>query len=436
MKTRIEVTRLAVALLFVLVLALIGCSSGSSPSSPSRTPTPSINVLPAVFNFGLITEGNSALPLQVEIQNNGTANLDISNMALAGNGLANFKLELGGESPCNSFSPTIGPGDSCHVVVSFDPINFGQFNADLLIPSNDPNSPERRLGLEGSYAELIGLNVIINQVDACPRDIATAYLSVLDNAGFPLSGLSLQNFTLKENGITPIIGEVDFVDSVTANQPLSVSLLMDYSNSILKTEGAVNNMERAAKLFVEDMNLGDEAEIIKYARSVEVITEEFTGDKDLLIEAIEYDPKFSGGTAIYDAIDIAVGNLKLRSNERKAIIIITDGRENSSLASLQEIIGQAQTNGIPVFTIGLGNVDTLELQNIADETGGAYYESPSSDNLLGIYKQLSELLFKNQYILTYTSVVAPTSSGSLEVTVNYNGITATSNPYTVTDCNP
>jgi hypothetical protein len=58
--------------------------------------------------------------------------------------------------------------------------------------------------------------------------------------------------------------------------------------------------------------------------------------------------------------------------------------------------------GVPVFTIGLGDrVIPDDLRELANSTGGTYSESVTSNNLLTIYNQLANLLFENQYILTY-----------------------------------
>ena len=436
MMTKIPIWRLAAILFASFSMALIGCSGGSSSSS--SVPTPSLNVLPASFNFGIVTEGNIATPLEVSIQNTGTANLNVSSITLDGADMAYFTLDLdGGTNPCGAPAPALSPGESCSAVVGFNPLNFLQYNSDLVVQSNDPTVPEFRLRLRGTYQQQSEIKVKISQLDACPRPRATVYISVTDEGGFSVTGLESNDFSLAEKitdtspGV-PVSSLADF-DFVANKSSLSVAIVMDYSRSIVSIDGAVSNMENAAKAFVQQMNGDDEAEIIKYSGTVEV-TQEFTSDLSLLIAAIEYDPQFPGGTALYDAVEYATDRIKERNKDRKAIIVLTDGQENSSLASLEEIIDQAKTNFIPVYTVGFGDADPIVLQELADETGGSYSESEASDNLIGIYTRLADLLFKNQYILSYDSTLSDDSTGILEVTADHGGISG-SDTIAIPACN-
>ena len=180
------------------------------------------------------------------------------------------------------------------------------------------------------------------------------------------------------------------------------------------------------------MNGGDEAEIIKYAAERRVM-QAFTADPGLLEAAIKEDPGFSGGSQIYDALELAIANLSVRTNERKAVILLTDGREFDSDATFVGVVAQANANGISVYTVGFGDTDPDTLQDLADLTGGIYYESDDSTALEAIYVKLADLLFQNQYILTYDSDIAIDSSGELEVTVDYNGLVG-SDTVTIPTC--
>ena len=66
------------------------------------------------------------------------------------------------------------------------------------------------------------------------------------------------------------------------------------------------------------------------------------------------------------------------------------------------MINHSADHSVPVFTIGLGSsINAMVLQTIADDTGGVYYEAPTSEDLLAIYQAISEVL-KNQYIVTFS----------------------------------
>ena len=173
---------------------------------------------------------------------------------------------------------------------------------------------------------------------------------------------------------------------------------MDYSGSITDIQDAVDDMEESAANFVDQLRnlpgVVDEAEIIKFDTIVEVV-QGFTSDKDLLKAAI-YAPWDNGTeTTLYDAVVKAVDDTALRSKDRKAVIVITDGEDiSASLQILNDVINDANNNGVPIFTVGLGNFNTAILQQMADDTGGQFFEATTSDNLRTIYQQLADVLFR------------------------------------------
>lgn len=421
-----------VVILFLLIpIAFMGCSGGGGSSSPP--PAPKLTVLPAnSYDFGTVTDSNTVEPLEVTLRNDGTANLVVSNIALSGTGVSQFRLDTGvGKDPCGS-TPTIASGDSCTVTVYFEPLILDTFLSGLTIESNDSGTPYN-LELIGTAEDIKEVEVTINQIDACPRIVGgevTAYVSVTDQGGFPLTGLNVGNFTLSENGGLPANPlTVNFVKDIAS---ISIVLLMDYSFSLTQEPDNLTDMEDAAKSFVGQLRAGDEAEIIKFATET-VVTQTFTSDVSLLTEAIEKpltDEDLGGGeTRLYDSLIQAVDDISTRTTVRQAIIIITDGEDDDgtgnplSDANLDDVIADANLKGIPVFTIGLGDrLDPVVLQSLADETGGTYSDSVTSDNLATIYQQLANLLFTNQYILTYNTALGEADTGDLTVAVNYTAI--------------
>lgn len=416
----------------LLSIAFIGCSGGGGDSSSTpttSTTTPALEVLPANFDFGVVTEANSVETLEVTIQNNGRANLNVSNITLSDT--VNFTLDLaGGVAPCASSTPIINPGRICTVEVDFQPQdaflppNGIDYSAVLTIQSNDPTSPTYEMSLRGKRQDITEINVKINQVDACPRIVGTpvtAYVSVTDQGGFPVTTLEESDFTLTEASVSQSVTTAFVNNSVN----LSVVLLMDYSFSITQEPDNVTDMENAALRFVDQLGIADEAEIIKYSTTIEV-TQPFTEDKTLLSSAIQSAPNLGGQTALFDAIARGVADISSRNKDRKALIIITDGEDNDGTGNplsdntLADVIAEANTQGVPVFTVGLGDrTDPIILQQLADDTGGTFSDSITSDNLATIYQQLANLLFTDQYALTYNTALANDETGDLEVTVTY-----------------
>ena len=101
--------------------------------------------------------------------------------------------------------------------------------------------------------------------------------------------------------------------------------------------------------------------------------------------------------------------------------MITDGEARGSVKELTEVIDRARERRVPIFTIGLGNITTEILQQLADETGGQYFFAPTSNDLIDIYLQISQLL-SNQYAIEYTSALSGGATIILDVEVDYNNL--------------
>ena len=415
------IPRIATLLIGSLGLALAGCGGGGS-SGFTAPPTASITLMPTSFDFGTVTEGNlDEVPARrFTIRNSGTASYSLSSIRLEGASLADFNLDVStGENPCGAAVRTLGPGDSCAVSVRFAPRDFGTFSADLAVQSNDPVAPNVSSALQGSYEEVDAeqVSVTVNQINACPRELPSkVFVSVRDQGGFPVRNLGLADFSLEEFGQGVVLDSVATVAS--ANSTIALSILMDYSASITDIPETQENMEEAATLLVQRLGVNDEADIVKYAANVKFMLEDFSSDKAELLAAIAEDPRLVAKTALYDAVLAAVARTKDRVKDRRVIIALTDGKEdNQTDDGLVEVIGAALEADIPVFTVGFGDVDSLELGQLAAETSGIFYEPESSANLNAVYEQIANLLFDDQYVLSYASNLSAGESALLQVTV-------------------
>ena len=418
--------RLVVALLAGSI-GLLGCG-GSSNGNPLPEPGPSdaaITVSPANFDFGVVTDGNreGLRPGIFTLSNAGEISYNISNITLEGDGSTAFELdESGGNAPCNQRVFTLGPGESCTVAVSFVPQNSGTFTAALSVFNNEPPGLVTSR-ITGTFEDVEEINVTVNQINACPRPqmAAQAFVSVTDQGAFPIQGLTTKDFTLKESESGEEFGPDD-ARSVGDSDTIALSIVMDYSGSISDVDQA--NMEDAATLLVDAMQANDSADIIKFADEVRCMLEEgfdcsretgITSDQATLKEAIEEESGLVSSTAFYDATLIAIGRLKSQGADRRVVISLTDGRDTRSNQDADDTIDRGLETDIPVFTVGFGNVDVDELQMIADVTSGLFYNPAASDNLRQVYQQLANLLFEDQYVITFESMVPENEEGSLFV---------------------
>ncbi|OOC48662.1 MULTISPECIES: choice-of-anchor D domain-containing protein [Thioalkalivibrio] len=433
-------SRLLVPALLAASLGLSGCGGGGGGDGGGGNTASGITVVPKSFDFGIITEGNEdhVLPRQFIIRNEGTTTHNISSMSLFGDHPNQFELdESGGNAPCGAPPFDLPAGGSCTVVAEFKPVRLGEFNALLVAQSDDPNTPTFGGVLRGTYEPIKSIHVNVNQVNACAFP-PKAFVSVTDQADFPIPNLVAGDFTLAgfapgSYGVQPI--SRNYTD-------LSLSITMDYSGSITDFPDAVDNMEAGATSLVDAMQDNDEADIIKYADDVKPMTEYFKSDKDILKAAINNPPDLGRDTAFYGATEEAIARFDNpgSNNDRKAVIALTDGEDTvveDTEAALHDTIGEAVGADIPVFTIGFGEflqeAQKDELQRLADGTGGLFYQPASDANLQQAFLQVALLLFEYQYVIEFDDL-SDKEGTSLEVTVAYEGVKDATGTKTIQAC--
>jgi VWFA-related protein len=212
----------------------------------------------------------------------------------------------------------------------------------------------------------------------------------------PITGLTLENFQVKEDGVlqSPIT-----LKAQSSEPAVSVVLCLDTSGSINDTE--LSSINSAANKFVDLFAANDRGAIYKFSTNVSLIAA-FTQDKSSLKNAINASPPERGLTSLHDSIYEAIDLCRKESN-RKAVVILTDGYDNDSGHSLQQIIDYSLENRVPVFTIGLGNpLNASLLQKIADDCRGIYFHALNTDKLEEVFNRIVDDI-RNRYIITYTT---------------------------------
>lgn len=267
------------------------------------------------------------------------------------------------------------------------------------------------------------VNIGIGSVNISAFPEIEVYASVWGRDQETLEGLGAGNFALTEQGPgdpSPVTENF----SVTVSQGASgivVCLVMDRSGSMRGQ--AIADAKEAAKEFVSNFSTADRAALVSFSYSSSVrVDQEFvyTDDagKALLQDAIDR-LGASGSTALYDA---TIRGVELSAAELggKNVIAFTDGRENDSHNSINDVINTALASGVAVYTIGIGDsVAENELHTIANQTGGVYYPAPSAAQLLELYNEI-ERRISMQYLITYRShnSVQDGTEREVEVTVN------------------
>lgn len=344
---------------------------------------------------------NVPAPLEVTIANRGTAALSVSSIELAS--APGFSIQVNaGARPCGT-APSIAPGASCTLHVGFQPATTGAFTSSVQIRSNDAATPNFGLPVSGVSEAVNALTVRINQLEtACPSNAATAYVSVTDQGGYPVLGLAFGDFSVVLGAPVSLnlLTGVNYVD--TAYRPIALAAVLDHSGSLTSQPVAFADMKKGFAEFFEGMRANDLGAVVNFGSEVEVV-QPFTSDKAALVAAVSAPWDKGTGTRLYDAVFRAVEETAPHTGYRRAVIVATDGIDQApSTKSLDDAIKEARLRNVPVFTIGIGaSINAAVLQQMANDTGGLYYQAKTSQNLATIYRQVSTVLFEKQYVLTF-----------------------------------
>lgn len=377
--------------------------------------------MPATFDFGKVTSNNDPAPLEVTIGNSGNAPLAVTSIAFRAPSDPSFQLQVnGGAAPCGSATPTIPAGMRCTVQIAFNPASNGTFASTLQINSNASSSPAT-VPVSGASEPVSTLIVRINQIKrSCPSNAVTGYVSVTDQGGYPVTGLASNSFSVRQGTTPPVSLPVQSTYVDIAYQPIATAAALDYSNSLTSQPVAFADMKSGFSGYFGSMRSGDLGEVVRFGSEVEV-TQAFTSDKTALLAAIAAPFDKGSSTKLYDAAIRAVDDAATQVNARKVVVIATDGADNASTQTVAAATSYATSKGVPLFTIGIGgSISSDTLKAMANDTGGLYYEANTSQNLATIYQQLSSILYRNQYILTFdqqpgagSGVTIEASSGAL-----------------------
>ena len=240
-------------------------------------------------------------------------------------------------------------------------------------------------------------------------DLVVVHTSVTDKNGLFVTGLKLENFKLFEDGIAQSITSFSQEDV-----PVSLGIAIDTSGSMRPKIESVN---RAALAFIRACNPADEEFLIGFNSEVELL-EDYTNDLDLITDTLN-NTVVTGGTALYDAIYLAVQKAQTGSKPKKALVVISDGEDRDSYYSLDEMVAKVQESDVQIYAIGFLNPTPEKglfgrwsksepekahdaLERIALETGGKAFFPKDVKEIHAIVAQVAHEL-RNQYSISYTS---------------------------------
>jgi VWFA-related protein len=241
------------------------------------------------------------------------------------------------------------------------------------------------------------ITVDVTGVNATALPTVTVTTTVTDNIGQPIPDLTIENFSLGGD-LANTARIVDVTAITDIEQALSVVLMIDTSSSM--AGDPFEAAKAAARSFVENADGNFTIAIMTFDTDVQLV-QDFTADKAVLNAAIDQ-LTFGGKTALYEAGVRAVQQAVASANPRRAVILLSDGAEfgEVSNAARRDALNSAITDGVPVYTVGLGfGTDRTYLRDLSEATNAQFYETPDETELTQIYNGIATTL-RSQYVIT------------------------------------
>jgi Ca-activated chloride channel homolog len=227
-------------------------------------------------------------------------------------------------------------------------------------------------------------------------------VSVTDSLKRFVLGLRREDFRLFDNGVEQPIAHFSGEDV-----PLSIGLAFDTSGSM---DYKLTTSRGAATLFLRTLNPDDEAFLAEFNDKVD-LSVGFTAHPQEIRSALQK-VQAGGLTALLDAVKFALSEMKNAKNPRKAIVIISDGGDNSSKYTAAQIEALVREADVEVYAMGV--FDPLAslmltpeevsgprlLSEIATQTGGRAYAASMASDLPSVAARIA-IELRNQYVLSY-----------------------------------
>lgn len=233
-------------------------------------------------------------------------------------------------------------------------------------------------------------------------DLVSLYVTVTDSRGSALQGLSKENFRVWEDG-----AEQEIKHFSTDDAPYTIGLVLDRSGSMWEV---IDDVFQAALHTLQASKPEDEAFVIVFNDRLELV-QDFTSDREALERAL-HKVRAGGQTAIYDAVHTALTHIQKGPYRKKALLVVTDGEDNSSGTTFRDLLGFAQENSAIIYVVGFfgdamrfGSLlaespSVVELTRLAQVTGGkAYFPKSMKECKQACLDTASEL--RHQYSLGY-----------------------------------
>ncbi len=235
------------------------------------------------------------------------------------------------------------------------------------------------------------------------RILSSIPVSVVDRNERSVVGLEQNSFRLYDNKVEQIITHFSMEDG-----PISVAFLFDASASMADK---IRKAREAVSVFLKTANPADEFLLIQFSDDADLLLG-FTKEVEEVQRHLTFvQPR--GRTALLDAIDLSIRQLRHAHNIRKAVVIVSDGGDNCSRRTVSEIKNLVRESDVLIYALGIFDPWNLRsqtreeeagpalLREVAKQSGGQLFEIQDLSELPDVAAKMGNAL-RTQYVLGYT----------------------------------
>jgi VWFA-related protein len=254
----------------------------------------------------------------------------------------------------------------------------------------------------------------LQYADKVEVDAVQVTVTVTDTKGKFVPGIPQSAFRVYEDGKVQTLGYF-----ASQDVPLDLTVAVDISGSMA---GVMPRLKRAVKNFLGAVPLHNQVTLLGFNDSVFTLTRRATDASERMRAVDRLAPW--GATALYDVIIRGVDMLG-RQTGRRALVIFTDGEDQGSHVTIEDVERRLQASDVTLYMIGQGRGVTHDylrrvMQRLTVPTGGRAFTTDSIDALQGAFEELLEEL-SNQYLLGYQPTYTIRDDSWHEIKVEIEG---------------
>jgi Ca-activated chloride channel homolog len=171
---------------------------------------------------------------------------------------------------------------------------------------------------------------------------------VMDRDGRYIANLHKEDFTIFENGV-----EQNLAYFMSVEKPFTVALMLDVSGS---TKYQLDQIREAANIFVSRLRLSDRMMAVTFDGKINLLTD--VADVRAIRQSKLHIPAVTDGTVLYDAVAFTLKRIA-QVPGRKAIVLMTDGVDQNSAATLQSTVAEIAEQDVVIYTVRYNTLPQL-----------------------------------------------------------------------------